>query len=363
MNGDILSHQTLYQNPEHYCAWPALVRAGNGDLLLAYVRTEQHLAPAGCIVTQRSTDNGDTWSEPTVAYSTPLDDRECGLTVLPTGQILLHVWTTFWKTENYTCLPPEAYPPELITKWINHVNRPAYQSATAQQGSWSISSTDHGHTWSAPVAGPDSIHGGIALQSGGLLIAGYRKDGGHIGVYQATRPAGPWQQTATVHCPTPDTHQFGEPHAVQLRSGRILLMIRYTARAYDDQRDDLHLWVSYSDDAGLTWSAPLRTPLLGFPPHLLELQDGRILCAYGYRRRPFGERAALSDDGLNWDIAGEVVLRDDSGNHDLGYPASIELRPGEILTVYYQKSAFDPSDIHRHKPAIMATRWRVPARR
>lgn len=99
--------------------------------------------------------------------------------------------------------------------------------------------------------------------------------------------------------------------------------------------------------------------MLGFPPHLLVLQDGRMVCTYGYRRAPCGERACVSRDGITWDLANEIVLRDDNPSHDLGYPASVETAPGEILTVYYQKPAFDPTDKLRHKVGIYATRWRV----
>ena len=55
-----------------------------------------------------------------------------------------------------------------------------------------------------------------------------------------------------------------------------------------------------------------------------------------------------------------IVLREDAPNLDLGYPASLEVSPGVVLTVYYQKPALDPLDRHRHKAAIMATRWSVP---
>ncbi|MBP6507632.1 MAG: exo-alpha-sialidase [Opitutaceae bacterium] len=356
----IIRHRTLYQQPDYYCAWPSLVRAHNGDLLLAFCRTVEHLYPAGAIVTMRSTDNGDTWSGPVVAYDTPIDDRECGLMVLPDGRIVMHVWSTFWKAESFTALPPEAYPPEYISAWVAQVNSPHYRAAAHRHGGWTIVSHDHGLTWAAPSPGPDSVHGGLALTDGSLLTAAYRNNGGNIGICAATRPEGPWRQIAIVACPTPDTHYFGEPHMVQLPSGRILLMIRYTARQYDDRRDDLHLWESYSDDQGRTWAAPFRTPLLGFPPHLLVLHDGRSLCTYGYRRVPFGERAALSRDGITWAANEVLTLRDDNGNHDLGYPASIELTPGVILSVYYQKPAFNPADIHQHKACIASTLWHVP---
>ena len=164
---------------------------------------------------------------------------------------------------------------------------------------------------------------------------------------------------AEIHCPIPDTHYFGEPHITQLPSGRVLVSFRCTAIAYDDTRDDLNVWIAWSDDNGRTWSAPQRTELLGFPPHLLVLKDGRTVCTYGYRRAPFGERACVSNDGITWDPANEIILRDDNGGYDLGYPASIETTPGEVLSVYYQKPQLDPADKHKYKVGIYATRWLV----
>ena len=104
----------------------------------------------------------------------------------------------------------------------------------------------------------------------------------------------------------------------------------------------------WSDDGGRTWSHPLRTPIWGYPPHLLKLRDGRILCSYGYRRDPMGIRAVLSaDNGKTWDMDNVIILRDDggapgqfrkegeTGSGDLGYPISTQLSDGSILTAYY----------------------------
>ena len=51
---------------------------------------------------------------------------------------------------------------------------------------------------------------------------------------------------------------------------------------------------------------------------------------------------------------------------DLGYPVSIELEPGKILTVYYQPDVkpgatprMDPPDPDRIKPGIHGTIWRL----
>ena len=90
-----------------------------------------------------------------------------------------------------------------------------------------------------------------------------------------------------------------------------------------------------SDDGGRTWSQPLRTEIWGYPPHLLRLRDGRVLCTYGHRRDPLGVQAVISaDGGRSWDVPHRAVLRDDGEtrrrgdreSRDLGYPVSVRAR-------------------------------------
>ena len=61
----------------------------------------------------------------------------------------------------------------------------------------------------------------------------------------------------------------------------------------------------------------------------------------------------MDDGGLTWDV--DYILRDDGHDMDLGYPASVELANGDILTVYYQKP-FSSLD----QCGLAWTRWRVP---
>jgi hypothetical protein len=114
-----------------------------------------------------------------------------------------------------------------------------------------------------------------------------------------------------------------------------------------------YLYQARSTDSGHTWTGLKRTPMWGHPAHLLVLADGRLLCTYGYRRPPYGVRACVShDQGGTWDIEREIVLRDDGGSRDLGYPSSAQLADGKVVTVYYIHGA----DGIRH---IAATRWQV----
>ena len=73
---------------------------------------------------------------------------------------------------------------------------------------------------------------------------------------------------------------------------------------------------------------------------MILLDDGRLLIAYGYRVKPYGIRARVSED--NGQIWGpELVLRDDGGSWDLGYPRIVKLAGGRVLVAYYFNRADD----------------------
>ena len=365
----IIRHCVIAEIHGQYCAWPSVVRAANGDLIVLFTKTEEHLGPDGAICCARSTDNGRSWQTPFVIYDTPIDDRESGITLLADGTILVHLWSTFHTRAGYDALAPLSYDRSTLDRWSALVDAPGYRAHAGTGGAWTILSRDHGRTWSDPVTGCDAVHGGIELRNGTLLVASYRLDSPRIGVYSAVMPGVNFTRTASIESPKADSVVFGEPHILQMSSGRVIMMIRATALRYDDMSPRCVLWETYSDDNGGTWVQPFRTPLWGFPPHLLQVSDGRILCAYGYRRAPFGERACISDDGITWKLENEIVLRDDAPDGDLGYPASVELGPGKILTVYYQPNVpggttqkMHPPDSTRTKPGILGTIWAVPSR-
>lgn len=145
------------------------------------------------------------------------------------------------------------------------------------------------------------------------------------------------------------------PASVRLPGGRILVAQRCKegGAGFADMQHWIDLYAS--DDAGSTWSYLTRpaadTGRGGNPPTLTRLRDGRLSLTYGYRKPPFGMRARLSSDGgATW--SDEIVLRDGAGNHDLGYPRTVQRPDGVIVTAYYFN---DRADGERY---IEATLWR-----
>ena len=128
------------------------------------------------------------------------------------------------------------------------------------------------------------------------------------------------------------------PASVRLSEARILVAVRCRDEVRDFREDSNWIDLYASDDGGATWTHSGRpvpdTGRGGNPPTLTQLQDGRLCLTYGYRALPYGIRARLSaDDGATW--GEEVVLRDDGGSHDLGYPRTVQRPDGTIVTVYY----------------------------
>jgi len=151
-------------------------------------------------------------------------------------------------------------------------------------------------------------------------------------------------------------HRFHEPHVAELPDGSLVLMTRYHGIDADGPQNGYgFMRISRSTDGGRTWSVQAKSGLLGLPPHLTTLPDGKLVCVYGSRLADpgYGEFACLSDDGgKTWDVANAICLAP-SHCGDLGYPCTAVLPDGTLLTVYYQQAR--PGE----KPCLMATKWRV----
>jgi hypothetical protein len=145
------------------------------------------------------------------------------------------------------------------------------------------------------------------------------------------------------------------PSGVLLPSGEMVVALRVEINPPTSWSE------CYSSmDGGRTWKFTSRINDMGSPCHLLLLDDKRILATYGYRHFPFGIRASISEDnGRTW--GDEIILRDDGGSHDLGYPKSVQLDNGEIFTAYYFNDKDDKIQINGGVRYIAGTRWNLDA--
>lgn len=339
-----------------YFGWPTIARLADGTLIAGASGLRwSHICPWGKSTICRSTDNGKAWTAPLVVHDSPLDDRDLGVVALG-GEKVLITWFTLDSRDFWAQYRREMANNPCVTAWMEaRVSALDDETVMRHRGSWTRLSLDGGKTFSAPRRAPvNSPHGPALLKNGTLLYVGKRfPDSDNrpterdVAVCVSRDDGATWEEIGSVPCPRGfEWDQIHEAHQLELADGTILCAMRV------HEPDTIASWLSRSTDGGRTWSDPVRLPCDGAPPHLMLHSSGVIVCVYGYRHEPYGQRALLSRDGVNW--SEELILRDDGPTGDLGYPASVEIGDGEIITIYYQALAGDA------KTSIQYTRWRLP---
>lgn len=356
----IMDTRTISPQPEYYCGWPTLTRRRNGELLVVWSGgREAHVCPFGRVEWMRSHDDGESWSWPRTLLDGPIDDRDAGIVETAKGSLLVTTFTSlaYFSHGLEKALAkepgdPEAWPEEKLERWLSVHNRISEAQRQAELGEWMLRSTDGGVTWSSRYPSlVNSPHGPIQLSDGRLLYAGkaiYTGDG-RVGVCESTDDGKTWQWLADIPTrPGDDARKsYHELHAAEASDGRLVVHIRNHNPV--NERETLQ---SESTNGGKSWTTPRSIGVWGLPSFLSNLKDGRLLMTYGHRRNPYGNQARISDDhGRSWSEA--MVLSAKEDGYDLGYPSTVQLRDGTLLTVWYEKMKESPHAVLRQ------ARWRL----
>jgi sialidase-1 len=335
--------RVISQTPQLYCGWPTLTRRSSGQLLVVWSGgREQHVCPFGRVDMMRSDDDGQTWTWPRTLLDGAIDDRDAGVLETAQGSLLVTTFTSL-AYETYELdkaianesSKTDAWPKEKLRRWLAVHHRLSSEQRQAELGQWMIRSTDGGNTWSRRYSSiVNSPHGPTQLSDGRLLYAGVtlwdkeRK----VGVCQSKDDGQSWQWLAEIPTrPGDQSENYHELHAVEAADGQLIVQIRN--HNSNSNRETLQC---ESTDGGQSWSVPRSIGVWGLPSFLLRLRDGRLLMSYGHRRKPFGNMARISaDQGASW---GEpLAISEDGIGGDLGYPSTVELGDGSLLTVWYEK--------------------------
>jgi hypothetical protein len=231
----------------------------------------------------------------------------------------------------------KAMPADKFARWKAAHARLNDAERKAELGQWLIRSTDGGLTWSTRLPTiVNSPHGPVQLKDGRLLYAGKQlwTADKKVGVCESKDDGLTWQWLAEIPARKGDSaaNEYHELHAVEAGDGILIVHIRNHSAA--NKGSTLQ---SESKDGGKTWSEP-HPICFGLPSHLLRLRDGRLLMTYGHRRAPFGNQARVStDNGRSWSDA--MIISGDGKGGDLGYPSTVELADGSLLTVWYESMA------------------------
>jgi len=344
----------IYQDDKFYSAFPSLVVRKDGEILCAFRRAPNrrllwgggysHTDPNSYLVLVRSKDGGKTWTkDPELIYAHPLGGSQDPCMVqLKDGSIVCTSYA-------WALLPPEGV--EKMKETLSH-------APFAFLGGYVMRSEDGGKSWRGPFVPPpvpgdgtlDALGNPLPAYNRGAMIQ--RKDGKlywAVAVNKVKR-----DRLTSVHlmtsadrgetwqyvCPiaADDKVVFNETSLIETKKGDLVAFMR-TANF------DGKLAFARSTDGGRSFEPWQDGKFFGHPFHAVRLKDGRVFLIYGYRRAPFGVRAKLlNPDCTDIVEAPEIVIRDDGGNGDLGYPWAAVLPDSNILVAYY----FNIGDGVRH---------------
>jgi sialidase-1 len=323
--------------------FPVAIGLKNGDLLAVIRGGAAHIGVKGRLDLVRSTDGGQTWSAPWIVVDGELDDRNPALGQLKDGTIVL----AYAIAGNYD---------------ESGLRFKGARTDRVFDGVYVTHSRDDGRTWSKPVRDPTirkfyegqglvSPYGKIVqLPDNTLLLAVYFEffdsRGNESYFFRSNDGGKSWGEPVLL-----GSH-YNETGLAVLRDGRILAAMRSEKGG--------NLAITESSDSGRTWSKPVQTTGDDeHPADLIQLKDGRVLMVYGERNAPRGVHAMLSPDGRTWDKSKRIVLAHDAPNRDCGYPSSVELAGGKVITLYYQVDDLKNAPASASARAIL---WSAPSK-
>ena len=348
-----MKHVTVFKQENHYAGWPANYGMWRWDdeIVLSFVVGHHQsdgqfhtrdMSKAFTTEQARSTDAGLTWNVTSFPGATPGDralsadehmDKGMGV-----GDVAL---------DNILGVPDEPV----------NFEHDDFALMCAKTGlgegvrSFFYVSYDRCRSWQGPYKLPMFGQTGVAARTD-LIVEGphqalffltANKQNGKEGraFCARTKDGGQTFEYVSFLHDEPAQDGFGiMPASLRLPGGRLLSAVRFRGGDRRSRQDSCWIDLFASDDAGETWQYLSRPVAFkdkghnGNPPTLTQLEDGRLCAVYGNRDAPYTICAKLSDDeGTSW--GEEIVLRAGGGNYDIGYPRTVLLSDGTVVTAYY----------------------------
>jgi len=299
-----------------YQAFCDVCRLPSGDLACVFYCGYGHVSlpnaewpRGGRICWVQSSDEGRTWSLPTVLLDGPQDDRDPHIAALRDGTLLCSFFqyrSVNGKIECDTCV---------------------------------VESRDGGRSWQTEPRVLAANHWAVSapvreLPDGTRLLGVYTADDStaYGAVLRSTDGGKSWSEPVAID-PKSGVRLDAETDVLRLPNGTIFAALR------GDGNVNMHF--ATSTDQGLTWSNVKDSGFRGHCPHLTRLSTGEILLTH---RLPATALHISRDNAKSWQGPFEI-------DSVVGaYPSTVELKDHTVLVVYYEEGATS---------AVRAARFRV----
>ena len=338
----------IYENPQFYSAFPSVIKNETGEIMVAFRRAPDrkvfsekgtsHVDPNSFLVLVRSGDNGMSWSEdPELIHAHPFGgSQDPCLLKLRDGTILCtsYGWAFVRKEGMQNLKQPVSVASERVVFL----------------GGYYLRSSDMGNSWEGPFY-PPNIPPEVKLSALGEPLPAYNrgalwegKDGRILWVVAAANDRDNLRKTSNYliisedkglswqySCPVADDDDaaFNETSIYETPKGDLVAFIR--TAGLEDQA-----CIARSTDGGNSFGPWRKMGFQWHPLQAMRLPDNRVFLVYGYRHEPYGIRARiLNAECTDYATSEEIIIREDGGSGDLGYPWAVLLDETRVLVTYY----------------------------
>ncbi|MBU0607816.1 MAG: exo-alpha-sialidase, partial [Armatimonadetes bacterium] len=284
-----------------YQAFPDACRLQNGDIMVVFYGGYGHVSlpndqwpKGGRICTVRTSDEGRTWTQPSVIYDDDQDNRDPHIAQLKDGTLICSFFK-YWRVEGKT-------------RYVSMITR----------------STDGGATWEPegqPVT-PEmwAVSAPVRELPDGTLILGVYSGASYGGIVRSTDDGKTWCEPIPIGKEA-KLPLDAETDFVLLKDGTLYAALRSSS---------INMHYATSPDLGLTWTPVQDIGFKAHAPHFTRLSTGEILMTH---RIPNTALHVSRDEAKTWQ--GPYVIDNVGG----AYPATVELKDGSVLAIYYEEGA------------------------
>ncbi|MCK5068142.1 MAG: exo-alpha-sialidase [Bacteroidales bacterium] len=337
----------IYEDPSFYAAFPSVIKNEDGEILVAFRRAPDrkvflekrttHVDPNSYLVFVRSRDHGLSWSkEPELISAHPFGgSQDPCLLKLKDGTLLCTSYT--WA---------------FIRGDAQDLKQPVFVHGgnVVFMGGYMMRSSDMGNSWDGPFY-PPNIPPEVKYSALGDPLPAYNRgalwegeDGRIFWVVAAGSDPNNLGKTSNYllisedkglswqySCPVAEDTEaaFNETSVYETPKGDLVAFIR--SAGLEDQA-----CIARSTDGGNSFGPWEKMGFQGHPLQALRLPDNRVFLVYGYRHKPYGIRARiLNAECTDYGTAEEIIIREDGGSTDIGYPWAVMLDESRVLVTYY----------------------------
>jgi hypothetical protein len=295
------------------------ILAKHENTIFVFCRTGAgHLGKNGKIAVLSSLDGLD-WHYKGTVEKDNADIRNPAVYIFPDGKILLALYRYNAYDEKGMCSPSKNKSPNNYDLLF-------------------FTSDDGGATWKEQGGtnldkvygdiGKVSPHGKMFLYKGELLLPVYNKLGCFL--LSSKDDGQSWDIFSHIS-------DLLEPFVTEMPNNELIAVMRAGRKSPFGEASLVSIYRNNE------WTEPVCvTERMQHPAGLLVLSNNQLLLYYGDRN--FGNQRILvklsADNGQTWSRA--IQVGDSFQNCDFGYPSTIELPEGKLLSVFYAKQSDDP---------------------